>query len=38
MLEAMTQATIELIAANPSNAAKYRTLGFETLWNGLKTP
>jgi AcrR family transcriptional regulator len=38
MMEAMTQATIELIAANPSNAAKYRKFGFETLWNGLRTP
>src|ERR1700694_3990670 len=38
MLEAMTQATVALIAANPSNAAKYRTLGFEALWNGLKKP
>jgi hypothetical protein len=35
MMEALTQATIELIAANPSNAAKYRTFGFEALWNGL---
>jgi AcrR family transcriptional regulator len=36
MMEAMTQATIELIAANPSNAAKYRKLGFEALWNVLR--
>jgi AcrR family transcriptional regulator len=34
-MDALTQATIELIAANPSKAAKYRTLGFEALWNGL---
>lgn len=38
MMEAMTQATIELIAANPSKAAKYRTLGFAALWNGLRKP
>jgi AcrR family transcriptional regulator len=38
MLEAMTQATIQLIVANPSNAARYRTLGFEALWNGLRKP
>jgi AcrR family transcriptional regulator len=36
MMEAMTQATIELITTNPANAAKYRKLGFEALWNGLK--
>jgi AcrR family transcriptional regulator len=36
MMEAMTQATIELIAANPAKASKYRALGFEALWNGLK--
>jgi AcrR family transcriptional regulator len=35
MMDALTQATIELIAANPSNAAKYRRFGFEALWNGL---
>ena len=35
MMDALTQATIELIAANPSDAAKYRTFGFEALWNGL---
>jgi AcrR family transcriptional regulator len=38
MMEALTQATIELIATNPSNAAKYRTLGFEAFWNSLKKP
>ncbi len=37
MIEATTQATIALIAANPSRAARYRTLGFETLWNGLRS-
>src|SRR5580704_9350413 len=37
MMEAMAQATIELMAANPSHAAKYRTYGFEALWNGLRT-
>ena len=37
-MEALTLATIGLIAANPSNAAKYRTFGFETLWNGLREP
>ncbi len=36
MMEAMTQATIGLMTAHPSNAAKYRTLGFEALWNGLR--
>jgi AcrR family transcriptional regulator len=36
MMDAMTQATIRLIGANPSQAAKYRTLGFEALWNILK--
>ena len=36
MMEAMTQATIELIAANPSNASQYHTLGFEALWNALR--
>jgi AcrR family transcriptional regulator len=36
MMEALTQATIELIAANPSKAAKYRTFGFEALWNGVR--
>jgi AcrR family transcriptional regulator len=35
MMDAMTQATIELISANPSNATKYRTFGFEVLWHGL---
>jgi AcrR family transcriptional regulator len=38
MMEALTQATIELMAANPSSAAKYRTWGFEALWNGLSKP
>jgi AcrR family transcriptional regulator len=38
MMEAMTQATIELIASNPSKAARYRTFGFEALWNGLSKP
>jgi AcrR family transcriptional regulator len=36
MMEALTQATIELIAANPSQAARYRTYGFDVLWNGLR--
>jgi AcrR family transcriptional regulator len=36
IMEALTQATIELMAANPSSAAKYRTFGFEALWNGLR--
>jgi AcrR family transcriptional regulator len=36
MLEAMARATIELIAADPSNAPKYRKYGFEMLWNGLR--
>jgi AcrR family transcriptional regulator len=34
MMEALTQAAIELMAANPSKAAKYRIFGFEELWNG----
>jgi AcrR family transcriptional regulator len=38
MLDAMTQSTMELSALNPSMAARYQTLGFETLWNGLKKP
>jgi hypothetical protein len=38
MMDAMTQATIELIAANPSHAAKYRAFGFEALWNALRKP
>jgi hypothetical protein len=38
MMEALTQATLELMAANPSNAARYRTWGFEALWNGLSRP
>jgi AcrR family transcriptional regulator len=38
MMEAMTQATIELITANPSQSGKYRTMGFEALWNGLRKP
>ncbi len=37
VMEAMTQATIAMITANPSRAARYRTLGFETLWNGIKS-
>lgn len=36
MMDAMTQATIALISANPSKATRYRTLGFEAFWNGLK--
>lgn len=35
MMDALTQATIELMVANPSNAAKYRRFGFEAFWNGL---
>jgi len=38
MMEALTQATIELMAANPSAAARYRTYGFDVLWNGLSKP
>jgi AcrR family transcriptional regulator len=34
-MDALTQATIGLIIANPSQAARYRAFGFETLWNGL---
>jgi AcrR family transcriptional regulator len=37
MMEATTQATIAMISANPSRGARYRTLGFETLWNGIKS-
>ncbi|HEX4229425.1 MAG TPA: TetR/AcrR family transcriptional regulator [Bryobacteraceae bacterium] len=36
IMEALTQATIDLMAANPSHAAKYRRFGFEALWNGLR--
>lgn len=36
LMEAMTQATLELIGANPSKAARYRKFGFEALWNGLR--
>jgi len=35
MMEASTQATIDLIAANSASAARYRKFGFEVLWNGL---
>ena len=38
MMEALTQATIELMAANPSEAARYCGYGFDVLWNGLKKP
>ena len=34
-LEALAQATMELMTSHPAMAARYRTLGFETLWNGL---
>ncbi len=35
MMEAIMQATIGLIAANPAEAARYRDLGFDALWHGL---
>jgi len=38
LIEAMTQTTMELIAANPSNTARYQKLGFEALLNALKKP
>ena len=34
-MDALTQATIGLVMANPSGAAKYRKFGFEVLWSGL---
>ena len=34
-MDALTQATIGLVMANPAHAVKYRKLGFEVLWSGL---
>jgi AcrR family transcriptional regulator len=34
-MDALTQATIGLVAANPAHAARYRKFGFEVLWSGL---
>ena len=33
-MEAMTQASMELIAANPSHPGKYRAMGFERFGTG----
>ncbi|HEY3415581.1 MAG TPA: TetR/AcrR family transcriptional regulator [Armatimonadota bacterium] len=34
-MEALAQTTMELMAAHPSKAGKYRAFGFEMLWNGI---
>ncbi|WP_321471228.1 TetR/AcrR family transcriptional regulator [uncultured Paludibaculum sp.] len=35
-IDAMATATMELIASNPSQADKYRSLGFEVVWSGIR--
>jgi AcrR family transcriptional regulator len=36
MLQAQMEATMRLMEAHPGQAAEYRQLGFELLWNGVK--
>jgi AcrR family transcriptional regulator len=34
-MEALAATTMEFMARNPSDAAKFRTLGFDSYWNGI---
>ncbi len=36
LLQAQMEATMRLMEVNPGQAAEYRKLGFELLWNGVK--
>lgn len=35
-IDAMASATMELIATHPNEADRYRSLGFEVMWNGIR--
>ncbi len=36
-IDAMASATMELIATQPNQANRYRSLGFEVMWNGIRS-